>query len=403
MTISPYVLIQLAFFIGAYASVIFLGKLLRGMVKIPQSASRRYSHLDGLRALAAIGVVACHTNQHLLAFFGFPENQEYGNRIGIISVQMFFALTAFLFTERALNVGLDSAKFYIGRVRRIVPLYVFVAVCTILLGIYMATKPVEDLRALAVSAINIFAYGFIGADTLTILDFNALRLIGIAWTLSLEWKFYVVFPILFFLATTSTRLTLLMVFVIATLAARDYYLIGEVVWPFFAVGSLAAFLKKNIPVIPAYLQKILNPLSILLLIVAIAVSGYFSAVHLLIATALFICVLYGEPSVLKVNALQVIGTISYSYYLLQYLVLAPIVYFAWYMDIAAASQYWRFATALLIPMLLVPISCLSYRFIERPWMEAKPAKPPIIAEPEPAKDNTLDINRIIPAETDVVR
>lgn len=402
MNIPTYVSIQVAFFISAYLIVIATGSLLRTTVKTPTTTKGRYAHLDGLRALAAIGVVACHTNQHLLAFFGIAEVPEYGNRIGIISVQMFFALTSFLFTSRALDVGLDSAKFYIGRVRRIVPLYVFVALCTVVLGIFMAAKPVDDLGALVVNVIDIFAYGFIGSAPLTILDFNAERLIGIAWTLSFEWKFYVVFPVLFLLATSSKKLGLLIAFILAALAARDYYLIGEVIWPFFVVGSLAAFLKKNIPAIPGYLKSALNPLSILLLIVAIAVPGYFSAGHLLIATALFIVVLYGEPALLKGNALRVIGTISYSYYLLQYLVLAPIVLIAWHMDIAAASPYWKFATALLIPILLVPISCLTYRLIEQPWMHAKTSKAPAVYGAEPAKDEGLQIKRSVPA-ADLVR
>lgn len=403
MNIPTYISIQVVFFISVYLIVIALGSLLRPTVKTPATTKGRYAHLDGLRALAAIGVVACHTNQHLLAFFGIAEVPEYGNRIGIISVQMFFALTSFLFTSRALDVGLDSAKFYIGRVRRIVPLYVFVAMCTVVLGIYMAAKPVEDFGALAVNVIDIFAYGFIGSAPLTILDFNAERLIGIAWTLSFEWSFYVVFPILFLLASSSKRLALLIVFVIGVLAARNYYMIGEVIWPYFVVGSLAAFLKKNIPVIPGYLKLASKPLSILLLIVAIAVPGYFSAVHLLIATALFITVLYGEPVLLKGNALQVIGTISYSYYLLQYLVLAPIVQIAWHMDIAAASPYWKFATALLVPMVLVPISCLTYRLIEQPWMHPKTSKAPAVYGTEPAKNNTLQIKRSVPADTDAVR
>lgn len=373
MNISPYAAIQVAFFIGTYASVILLGRLFQGQVETPQSNKSRYSHLDGVRALAAIGVVACHTNQHLLAFFGFTEIPEYGNRIGIISVQMFFALTAFLFTERALNLGLDPAKFYIGRVRRIVPLYVFVAVCTIFLGIYLAIKPVEGLMELAISAVDIFAYGFIGGAPLTILGFNAERLIGVAWTLSYEWKFYVVFPILFFLATSSNRLAILMVLVIATLAARDYYVIGEVVWPFFVVGLLAAYLKKNAPTISEPIKKALSFIAACLVVVAVLFPGNFSAPHLLIATVLFLCILFGEPAILKIGALQVIGVISYSYYLLQYLVLAPTVYFAWFMDIGAASGYWRFATAFFIPAVLVPLSCLTYRFIERPWTDKKPA------------------------------
>jgi hypothetical protein len=56
------------------------------------SARFRYTHLDGLRGVAAIGVVACHINQHVGAFLGFQEEPLLGDHFGILCVQMFFLL-----------------------------------------------------------------------------------------------------------------------------------------------------------------------------------------------------------------------------------------------------------------------------------------------------------------------
>lgn len=80
------------------------------------------------------------------------------------------------------------------------------------------------------------------------------------------------------------------------------------------------------------------------------------------------CVVFGEPRILKIRALQSLGLISYSVYLLQYLVLMPVVETAWLHRIDAASAVTKFAVAFSIIAVLIPLSCITYRLIEVPWM-----------------------------------
>jgi peptidoglycan/LPS O-acetylase OafA/YrhL len=72
---------------------------------------REYGFLDGVRGMSAIAVATCHGNQHLLSFFGFSALPENGDRIGILGLQIFFSMTAFLFTRRALDGKLKVRTF----------------------------------------------------------------------------------------------------------------------------------------------------------------------------------------------------------------------------------------------------------------------------------------------------
>ncbi len=373
MPISPYVSVQIALFAGTFFIVLVLGHLFKRFILDASSAPQRYGHLDGLRALAAVAVVACHTNQYLLSFFGLPEIPAVGNRLGTIGVQMFFALTAFLFTERALQGRLDPVTFYKGRVRRIAPLYVFAATCTVFLALHVVDISEADPFALMADIVNVFAFGFIGAPNVYLLDFNAGRLIGVAWTLALEWEFYLILPVLLYLVGSSMRLALIVISLIVIVAAKDFIQQGESAWPFFLVGSLVAYMKQRMPVLSTSGRKVLSFLTLPLLIVAVTTPGYFSPPHLFIAFALFFCVVQGEPRVLKGRAMRAIGTISYSVYLLQYLVMAPVVEYAITVDVRSMSIYWKFFTVFLVPLLLIPLSCLSYRLIELPWIAKKAA------------------------------
>jgi peptidoglycan/LPS O-acetylase OafA/YrhL len=78
--------------------------------------------IDGLRALAIMGVLIFHLNGHLLSG-------------GFIGVDVFFVISGFLISsiiDRDLGMGNFSiARFYDRRIRRIVPA-LFVVICMVL-------------------------------------------------------------------------------------------------------------------------------------------------------------------------------------------------------------------------------------------------------------------------------
>ena len=94
--------------------------------------------LNGIRAIAAIGVMLSHINLSLHSFkissislFGFDENNKQSQwNLGEQGVTMFFVLSGFLITflllkEKKQSNKISIKKFYIRRILRIWPLYYF--------------------------------------------------------------------------------------------------------------------------------------------------------------------------------------------------------------------------------------------------------------------------------------
>ena len=149
-------------------------------------AQRRFPALDGLRALAILGVLLHHTR-------GAPFWRFNGYR----GVWVFFVLSGFLITTLALRqesqLGrLDLRGFAIRRVFRIMPMYYltlaayFIAVCVFALE-PNGYRLQEHLGAFLLysSEFPIFRSGF-GVP------------FGQSWSLGIEEKFYLVWPLIGF-------------------------------------------------------------------------------------------------------------------------------------------------------------------------------------------------------------
>lgn len=144
-------------------------------------ALRRFPALDGLRAIAALMVVMFHfggTTWHWLS--------------GHSGVHIFFVLSGFLITTLALREEDRSGRisfvdFYLRRLFRIVPVYLVVVVA---MAIYFAPpgRLIGDLHG-GMPYYLTFTNEFSTSGTFTI-----------SWTLGIEQKFYLVWPLVAFAA-----------------------------------------------------------------------------------------------------------------------------------------------------------------------------------------------------------
>ncbi|HEY4454224.1 MAG TPA: glycosyltransferase 87 family protein, partial [Pseudonocardiaceae bacterium] len=139
---------------------------------------RRLAGLDGLRAIAALLVVFFH-------------NQGPDILQGWIGVQIFFVLSGFLITtlllrEHASTGRVNLGNFYLRRAFRILPVYLLI------LG----------LITIGLLAVGKFASNPLGQQfPLYLLFGNEFTLggpFGQSWTLGIEQKFYLVWPVLAF-------------------------------------------------------------------------------------------------------------------------------------------------------------------------------------------------------------
>nr|HAT8714124.1 acyltransferase family protein [Legionella jordanis] len=363
--------IQILLFTGCFLLALLLILPCARFFGIQILSSERDSHLDGIRGIAAMMVVCCHINQHLLSFFNLTQYADVGNRFGLLGVEIFFGLTAYLFTKRAWQGKFDPATFYISRIRRIVPLYLFACLMTLVFTFYFAGVHIPKWSLFIKYCLDVISFGFISDRNLMIEGFNAKALIGVAWSLSYEWKFYLFLPVLYYLYQYSSRLAMMVCAVLFLLAARDFYEAGAVYWPFFMIGSSAAVITSFCNVNSASIKRLFSILFWLFLSLTLFFPK-FSYQHFLLLFPAFIFLLLGEPSILTIRPLVALGRVSYSIYLLQYLVLMPVVTICWSKDIKTAGPILKFAAAYSVVCILIPFACFTYKYIELKWLHGKP-------------------------------
>jgi peptidoglycan/LPS O-acetylase OafA/YrhL len=142
-------------------------------------ALRRFPALDGLRAIAALMVVAFH------------YDRTVGWLSGWIGVQVFFVLSGFLITtlmlrEESRNGDISIRDFLLRRLFRIVPVYLvvlFIAVSIWTRNTGFTSANISRALPYYLSFLNEFAPGSIYFHT---------------WTIGIEQKFYLVWPLLGF-------------------------------------------------------------------------------------------------------------------------------------------------------------------------------------------------------------
>ncbi|WP_103353685.1 acyltransferase [Amycolatopsis sp. CA-128772] len=144
-------------------------------------ATRRFPALDGVRAVAAVLVVVFH--------YGGP-NWERAN--GWIGVHLFFVLSGYLITTLALREEdrsgrVSLAEFYIRRAFRILPVY-YVVIGVVVVFAYFRGLGLRHSGIVSALPWNV---AFVG-------EYHQMALFGQAWTLGVEQKFYLVWPLLAF-------------------------------------------------------------------------------------------------------------------------------------------------------------------------------------------------------------
>jgi peptidoglycan/LPS O-acetylase OafA/YrhL len=153
----------------------------RVMTHCEYLANPRFPALDGLRAIAAVLVLVHH--------FGGPR---WAILSGWIGVYLFFVLSGFLITTLALREEqahgrLSFRSFYIRRVFRIMPVYFLLLGITVL--VYHLLGQYDDLEmASALPYYLTFNGEFAGLG----------HGYDLSWTLGIEEKFYLLWPLLAF-------------------------------------------------------------------------------------------------------------------------------------------------------------------------------------------------------------
>lgn len=207
--------------------------------------------INGLRALALILVVLFHFNSTL-----FPA--------GFIGVDIFFVISGYLMTKiivNKLDVGeFYLIEFYISRANRIVPSLFFVCLFLLIFGYFFLSPYDYRLLGKHTGTSILFFSNMIYLREAGYFDSSSLdKWLLHTWSLSVEWQFYLLFPILILFSFRLLRtyyhkylILLLAVFtylfgIVLTSIDRDlsYYFLPSRSWEMLA-GSLVFLFSKDI-------------------------------------------------------------------------------------------------------------------------------------------------------------
>lgn len=321
------------------------------------------NEIDGFRAIAVLSVIAFH--------MGFLPN-------GYLGVDIFFVISGYLITKIVYNETLQDkfkvSKFYLRRIRRIIPLTLFTSFIALLMGIVVMLP--DDLENLSQSvfATNIFANNILllitTGDYWSIV--NEYKPLMHTWSLGIEEQFYLFFPIIFMFFKGKRKGFILPTLIVLALLSLTLYLtsINEsqkfylLQYRFFelAFGGIAAIITKGKPV------NIKGSFVFLLCVLAVLLFNFpFSSnLKLLIVVFASIGVLISNVNIDKINSVLLenklmvgIGKISFSLYMWHQIVLAYTRYFI--------TDNIGIKESLVMLFVIVLLSVISYYIIEQPF------------------------------------
>lgn len=274
-------------------------------------------------------------------------------------------ITGFLFWTKVItsNGQINTTNFFKSRINRLVPLYFFhVLIITILACSVNEFQLFERPIILAKNILSWLAFGILGQPDINQAHHTFTIDAGVVWTLAYEWTFYVALPLLAcFWRGRSFFLIIFVIFSYGFLVPD----IGNI--KLFAYGMIAAYLVQNFSLQDIVMKRWFSIIACILLILAYQVTNFKAELFFLF----FMLVVYGNPlfGILTSTPAKLLGTISYSIYLLQgaviYIVFHAINRYSFISELEPPA--FLLATALCGTLLII-ISAITYRFVESPFL-----------------------------------
>jgi peptidoglycan/LPS O-acetylase OafA/YrhL len=320
--------------------------------------------INGLRAIAVVAVVLFH--------FGVS-----GFNGGFVGVDIFFVISGYLMTGIILG-KLEKKQFsllgfYLARAQRIIPALLFLCVSVlIILCIFLPPTEFEKLGVQIASAATFVSNIQFWRDAGYFDSSAHEKWLLHTWSLSVEWQFYIIYPIVILFiqrifSTSSTKWFILAGALIsfclsAVLPLRwldaGFYLLPTRAWEMMVGGLLFIFpftFKKNHSLALEILGVIFIVISVGFLDSHQKWPGWLAALPVL-GASLIIFASNASSKITGNFGMQYIGKISYSFYLWHWPICVALFYFN-----SEKNIYWIIAG--ILSSFLIAI--LSFHFIEK--------------------------------------
>lgn len=321
--------------------------------------------IAALRAIAVIAVLLYHFN---VPFF----------KGGFSGVDIFFVISGYLMTKIILN-GIDRHQFslldfYRKRVERIIPALVFMVFVSVVFCffVYMPDDYMEVTKNAAASVLfySNISYANVGSYFGNSADNNIYLH---TWSLSVEWQFYLLLPIVLLLASRYLKIerkhyfrTFLIIIILNFAGSlvvtryfpnHSFYQLPTRSWEmlFGGLAFLTSFELKP------FSRRILTCLGFAILFAGVVFlnadmkwPGFYTLIPV-VATYLILIANINDVSILKSEIFQFFGRISYSLYL-------------WHWPVFVAGNYLGVPStpinAFYGILLSILFGFLSYRYVE---------------------------------------
>jgi len=350
---------------------------------------KRIHEFEALRGVLALWVVVGHVLKHsgysagmlgplgLLAEPGWP-------------VDVFIILSGFVIFNLIDHKHEGYVPFIVRRFFRLYPVYVIAIVASaIFAGTYLdwlqafpwktpfidgTVRIARETSATLIPQLLVHLTMLHGIVPNSILPSSQYAIVGQAWSISVEWQFYLVAPLLYF--ALRNRPLLLIAIVLGIVGLHSRYWLGEGFavnqGGFFLIGIVCYFAYKHSDRWP------LDPVHVWLGVAIAAMALVFflpKPVSLILWFAVFGAAILGKrekknpvSALFNIGAMQMLGKISYSVYLCHVLVMAS-VSLTILRFVNPVTQFEHMALLMIFTVpLTIGLSMLTFRFIEKPGM-----------------------------------
>ena len=380
MNLLPYCAILLMLGLAHASNHLCMRVIARSRWSAAAAETAAYPTIEGLRGYLALGVFFHHGSVWI------RENREgiwtqpdahFLTNLGDTSVTLFFMITAFLFVGKVLDSRdrpIDWLHLYRARLFRMGPMYALVVLAMlVVVGVLTHWSMHDSPRLLLRTLLGWASFGILGFWDINGVLGTRHILAGVVWTLTYEWAFYLMLPVL---AVLLNRRCAPWALLLSAVSAAVLILYWEPeIWrlaPFLG-GAVAAWFVRR-PALKAWTKR---PGANALVLGLIAwqmttQSSAYEAWSLLALTFAFCliasgCSLFG---VLASTSSRHLGLPTYSIYLLHGLLLYVAFRFVFSpAESAGLSDEAHWAVVLALTPMLIGLSHLGYWLVERPFME----------------------------------
>lgn len=351
------------------------------------------SGLNGIRTIAAIGVMVSHINLTLNKFniintslFGFnEENKPGGWLLGEHGVTMFFVLSGFLITfllykEFEKTGTINIKAFYIRRILRIWPLY-YLYFFIVVITIFVLYGNLPSISAF-------LYYSFFLANVPFVTE-KALPALDHFWSIGVEEQFYLFWPFLFlFFKIKLKKVILFLITVLALFRILIWYKMPFSLIALYSVvnrfdcmllGALGAILYLEKSKIIDFLNlKWIQYFSwvIMLLLITNQLNFFNSIIEIFLIGFVTLCIIIGQINIknrvvnLENKIMSYFGQLSFGIYVYHPLLILLASHFFKNTNHLDEMIYTILVFGLIITLTIL-ISHFSYFYFENRFLRLK--------------------------------